>query len=137
MRVALQEIECGENHARCADTTLRASMGKEGLLHGVKLLFGSDSLDGANSCALSLERRDQTAVDQHAVDFDCARSAFAFPAAFLCAGQVRLLTENVKEPGHRKSFQIESTTIHDAVHANFVRRLSHARFPEFRARLPV
>ena len=137
MRIALQEIECGENHARRANAALRASMGKEGLLHGVKLIVGFHSLDCANFCALSLQRRDQTAVDQQAVDFDCARSAFAFPAAFLCAGQVRLLTENVKEPGHRESFQFESTTIHDAVHANFVRPLRHARFPEFRGKLPV
>ena len=91
MRVALQEIERGENHARSADTTLRAAMGKEGLLHGVQAALVACrelTFDGADFCALRLQRGDQTAVYQHAVDFDRAGAAFAFAAAFFCAGEV-------------------------------------------------
>ena len=71
-------------------------MSKERLLDGIELIFSGDSFDSPDFCPFGLQRGNQAAVDQQAVDFDCAGAAFTFTAAFFCAGQMGLVTKNIE-----------------------------------------
>ena len=81
MRISLQEIHSGKDHAGSADTALRTTMRKERLLDGVKPMVrkkfaieryieASHSFNRANFGAIRLQRGNEAAVHQQAVEFD-------------------------------------------------------------------
>ena len=49
-------------------------------------LAGRNAFDGLDLCAFHLAGRHQTAINNLAVDEDCARAALAFAAAFFGSG---------------------------------------------------
>jgi hypothetical protein len=69
--------------------------------------FWGEAFDGGDGCALGLEHGDEAGVDEvglsvSAVHEDGAGAAFAFAAAFFCAGEAEVLAEDVEEAFHRR-----------------------------------
>ena len=96
------------------------------------------AFDGANSAAIRMQGRHQTAVYKLAVEFDGASAAFAFPAAFLGAGETQVLTKHVEGSGHRISVKIRRLFVYDAADADFAGTgaFRHAAAPAFPSGLP-
>ena len=75
-----------ENHAGGADSALCSAVFEEALLDGVESFVDGYAFDGGDLCAFGLQGGDEAGVDEVAVEDDGAGSAFAFSAAFFCAG---------------------------------------------------
>ena len=91
LRVSREQIHGGENHAGRADAALRSAVRQKRLLDGVQAIGTGNSFDRADFCALGLEGRHETTVDQCAVDFNRSSATLAFAAAFFRAGEAGLL----------------------------------------------
>src|SRR5262249_11376097 len=135
----------GENHAGRANAALRSTMGEKGLLHGVQLIFIGQAFDGSDAGAFGLQRGDEAAVHQSAVEFDGAGPAFAFAATFFCPGEMSMLAQHVEQARHRPRFERQRASVDRATYADLpsarvlARSFSHARTPAFPAesrRLP-
>src|SRR5262249_55147407 len=101
MRILLEQIDGGHDHARCADAALGATAFYEGLLHRMQLIWRDrDSLDGGNRRAGDLGNRDQTTVHNLPVYHHTAGAALTFAATLLGAGEVQLFAQHVKQPLH-------------------------------------
>ena len=87
-------------------TAVRAAVVDKCLLDGVQLIALSDAFDGGDVGTVNLRHRDETTVHNLSVEFDCARATLTFAAAFLCAGEVQLLSQHVEQPRHRKDFEL-------------------------------
>ena len=75
---------------------------EEALLDGVELLpWCGDAFDGGDGGAFGLQDGDEAGVDQLAVHQDGAGAALAFAAAFLGAGEVEVLAQDVEQALHR------------------------------------
>ena len=102
VRVFGEQVVGGEDHAWGADAALGSAVLEEALLDGVELFAvgGGEAFDGGDLRAFSLEDRDEAGVDEFAVHEDGAGAALAFAAAFLGAGEVEVLAEDVEEALH-------------------------------------
>src|SRR5205823_1193967 len=79
---------------------LRAAAREERPLDGVELAALGDALDRPDLGALRVERGNEAAVDERAVDDDRARAALALAAPLLRPRELELLAEHVEEPRH-------------------------------------
>src|SRR2546425_13243601 len=85
VRILFQQIQCGQDHSRSADATLRAAAVDERLLYGMQLFFAGDTFDSLNLRAFNLSDWYQAAIHDLAVDEYRAGAAFAFAATFFGA----------------------------------------------------
>src|SRR5687767_1863330 len=90
-RVALQQVERGEQEARCAEPALQAVLVLERALHGVELVARREALDRLDAGALDLDREHRARADELAVDPDRAGAAHALLAADVRARQAELV----------------------------------------------
>src|SRR6266545_284667 len=83
---------------RRAIAALEAVLGPEGLLERMQRLAGRrDSLDRADLVAVGLDRQHEAGADRLAVDEHCAGAAHAVLAADVGAGEIQVLTQEVRE----------------------------------------
>src|SRR4030095_13240627 len=88
--VSFEKVNCRQDHSWCADPTLRTAMIDECLLHRMKLIFTSNTLDRRNIGTVSLRHRNQATVYDLSINDYSASATLAFTAAFFCAGQLKL-----------------------------------------------
>jgi len=104
--VLVQQIYRCQNHARRADTALRAAAFDEGFLYLVQLICRErNSFDGFDGCARDLRHRNQAAVYDLTVNHDAARATLALAATFFGSGQMKLFAQNVEQTLHGIGFE--------------------------------
>jgi hypothetical protein len=104
LRMFVEEMVGGEDHAGSADAALGSALLEEALLDGVEFFFVGEAFDGGDFGAFGLEYRDEAGVDEFAVHQDGAGAALAFAAAFLGSGEVKVFAEDVEEVLHGWGF---------------------------------
>src|SRR5205085_167775 len=87
MRMALQEIDGGQDHAWCAEAALESVLLPKGVLERVKLPGHCQALDRLHASAVGLHSQNSAGLDRLAVDEDGAGAALAGVAAHVGAGQ--------------------------------------------------
>src|SRR4029077_6095649 len=127
MRIAYEKIYGSQNHAGRADAALRAAVSEESLLNGVKMRRIRKPFDRTDFRAIGLQRGYETAVDERAIDFHGASTAFTFAAAFFSSGKVGLLTQHIQESRHRPGLKRELAAIDFTLNTNLARGFRHAR----------
>ncbi len=86
------------HHARDAIAALAGAGLVEGLLENAHLAGPGQVLHRLDGRALHLGGRHEARLHQHAVDEHRARAALARPAAFLGAGQVQVVAQEIQQP---------------------------------------
>ena len=89
----------GHDLARGAVATLVAVVLDESSLHGVEMIGLTDTFDGCDLIVPMHDGERETGVDAATVYVDCACSALTVVAAFLGAGQRKVLAEAVEQSG--------------------------------------
>jgi hypothetical protein len=123
MRNALKQIHCRHDHSWRADAALRATVFDERLLYCVELsLVRRDAFDRFDRRARDLRDRNETTVDDLAVDHDGAGAALAFAAAFFSSGQVKLLAQDIQQSLHRISVKLALFAVNYAIDLDWIRQ---------------
>ena len=104
--IALQQIDRGQDHSGCTNTTLRAAVIDKCLLHYMKLIAGGDAFDGGDVCAINLSDWHETGIYDLPAEYYRACTAFAFAATFFGAGQAKFLTQHIQQTSHRKDLEL-------------------------------
>ena len=86
VRVFVEQVVGGEDHAGGADSALRSAAFEEALLDGVEFFATGEAFDRGDARAFGLENGDEAGVDELSVHEDGAGAALAFAAAFFCSG---------------------------------------------------
>ncbi len=96
-RVGAQRRSRRHHHARNAIAALAGAGLVEGALQHVQFASLGQRLDGLDLGPLRLGDRQQARLHQHAVDEHRAGAAFARAAAFLVAGEVQVVAQEVEQ----------------------------------------
>ena len=96
--VVFSEESCGRHdHARGAETALKAMTFPETLLHRVKGTVVFQTLDGPDFCTVGLDSEHGAGFDRFPVDIDRACPAVASLTADVCPGQMKVLTDEMDQ----------------------------------------
>ena len=119
----LKQVYGRDDHSRCADAALRATMFDDRLLNCVQLSFaGRDAFDGFDVATLHLSDGHEATVHDLAVDNHRAGAAFAFAASFFCPGQAKLLAQNIQQALHRIRVKLSPCAVNYAIDLNLARQ---------------
>ena len=97
VRVALQQVGRGHDHARRAVAALQAVVLPERLLQRVQRAFLAHSLDRRDLGAVGLDGEQRAGLDRLAVEVDGARAAVGRVAADVRAGEPERLAQEVDQ----------------------------------------
>ena len=102
MRVLLEQVVGGEDHAGGADPALGSAVLEEALLDRVQRSggFGGETFNGGDRRAVSLQDRHQAGVDELAIHQHGAGAALAFAAPFLGSGEAEVFAQHVEQALH-------------------------------------
>src|ERR1041384_1630384 len=110
--VLVQQRMRGDQHARRADTALRASTLEKRLLKRIEAAVTSETFDGKNCRAVHLANRYETGVDDFAVDDHRASAALSFTATFFRSSQAQVFAKHIKQPLHGRRLNRSIDGIH-------------------------
>ena len=113
VRVVLEEVDRGHDHARRAEAALEAVLLPEGGLHRVELVTVREPLDGLDLGAVGLDGEHRARLDRPAVHVDGAGAALAGVAADVRAGEVEVLAERLDEQPSRLDVELSRGPIDD------------------------
>jgi len=97
IRIALEKLHGGEDHAWGAKATLKAMFFPESFLNWMELSVGCQALDRHDACPISLYREDGARLDRFTVDEDGACAALGRVAANVGAGQPQDIAQVMNE----------------------------------------
>jgi hypothetical protein len=103
--IGFEKMGCGDKHAGCADSALGSAALQKSFLERVQFSVDSEAFDGLNAGSVGLQDGHEAAVDKLAVHAHAAGAAFAFAAAFLGAGEVKIFAEDVEETLHGRDVE--------------------------------
>ena len=95
--VFFQKWHQGHQKARCAEATLHAVGFPERFLQGMQVVWSSQSLDSEDLVSVSLHGEHQARADRLSIEQDRARSAHAVLAADVCAGQAKVVAQEIAQ----------------------------------------
>src|SRR6266540_6998605 len=93
IRFFFQQFCSGHDKAWRAITTLHRAILNESLLNGMKFIAVCQPFYSYDFCTVCARCRDKTGHYRHAIEENSACAAFAFSAAFFCAGKSTLFTQ--------------------------------------------
>src|SRR5271163_241716 len=99
--LAIDEVDCGHDHARRAKPALQAVIVLERLLHRVQLAAGGEALDRRHLGVLAARGQNGAGLDRPAVEMDDAGAALRRVAADMGAGQAQVLAQELDEQRSR------------------------------------
>src|SRR5690606_37388963 len=97
IRVALEQVGRGHDHAGRAVAALQAVLLPEAFLDRVQLAVLGHALDRRDLSTISLDRQDGARLDRLAVQMDRAGAALAGVAANVRAGKPKVLAQEMNE----------------------------------------
>src|SRR5262245_32590226 len=112
IRVLLEQGLAGDEEARRADPALQGGVLQELLLQGMERLSLGQALDRLDATADDLAAEHQARAHQPPVERDAAGPAVAGGAAFLAAGQVERVPEDVKQRLLRLAEKLDRVPVH-------------------------
>src|SRR4029079_11445082 len=110
--IPLEKRLAGHDETRRADAALERGVLEELLLQGVEGLPLRHALDRLDPVSPDLAAQHQAGTDQPAVQHDAARAAVAGCAAFLAAGQVERVAQDVEERLFRVAEELDRVSVH-------------------------
>lgn len=111
VRVALEQLDSGQDHAGSAETALQAVAFPEAFLHWMQLTVGGEPLDSGHFSSVGLDGEESAGFDGFAVKEDGAGTAQAGFTADVRAGKFALVANEMDE----KSAGIHLVLLFDAV----------------------
>src|SRR6185437_6592640 len=99
LRIALQQGRRRHDHAVDAIAALRRLLVDEGLLDGMRLVDGAETLDGGDLLARRQGDREGAGAHRLAVDDHRAGAALSETAAEFCAVQLEVVAQHIEEGG--------------------------------------
>ena len=115
VRVGAQRGGRRHHHARDAIAALAGAHLVEGFLQEAQLTAGGERLDALDGRALRLGHRQQAGLHQGAVDEHRAGAAFAGAAAFLVAGEVEIVAQEIEQPLMRLGGALDLAAVDDGL----------------------
>jgi hypothetical protein len=104
LRVPHQQLVCGKNHSRSAETALQPVTFPKGLLNRMEFLPLRQTFDGQHIGAISLDRKDRAGLDGGVVEHHRARPADAGLAAYVGARQPDHIPKKMNQEQPRLHF---------------------------------
>src|SRR5262249_609145 len=133
IRRALEQRLAGHQEARRADAALERCMLEELLLQRMELLALGQALDRLDAPAADLAAQHETGADQAAVERHAAGAAVAGGTAFLAAGEIQGVAQDVEEGFFGVAEELDRVTVHGGFDMVLGHQLVLARSSAIRA----
>src|SRR5262249_31298788 len=106
IRIDLEQIDDGHDHAGGAEAALQAVLLVKRLLHGMEVTVPVEALDRCDLSAVGLDCKDGARLHGASVEMDGAGAANGRVAADLRAGEIEVVAEKVDEQRARLDLRI-------------------------------
>ena len=112
LRVVVQEVDGGHDHAGRAVAALQAVFFPEPFLQRVQLVTLGEPFDGDDLGAICLDREDRTRFGAAAIDEHGAGATLARVAADVRASEIELFAQEVHEEHSRLDVALAHLSVH-------------------------